>query len=159
MESRDAVTPDEARAALQDVTGAQERIAAQVASPWWYRVGAALCAASLFVSMGLVVGQTEPGDTAETASSLLIVLGAIVAPVALLAGLKRATGVSVDRYSHGMGVWYVIVFVLLAIAFVLQQFAGVPFALTVAGIGAFIATILNERRIDALLGDRVRAAR
>lgn len=159
MESRDSVTPDEARAALQELTGAQERIAAQVVAPWWYRLGAALCTASLFVGMGLVVGQTNPSDAAETASSLLIVLGAVVAPIALLAGLKRSTGVSVDRYSQGMGVWYVIVFGLLAIAFVLQQFAGVPFALAAGGVGAFIATVFNERRIDALLGGRVRTGR
>jgi len=159
MESSDSVTPDEARAALQDFTGAQDRIAAQVTSPWWYRLGAALCTASLFVGMGLVVGRTDPSDAAETTSSLLVVLGAVVAPVALLAGLKRSTGVSVDRYSQGMGPWYLVVFLLLAITFALQQFAGIPLAMAVGGIGAFIATLLSERRIDAVLGSRVRTGR
>lgn len=159
MENKASVTPDDALASLQKLTSAQQRIADRVASPWWYGLGAALCTASLFVGTGLVVGDPDPSRSAETGSSLLVVLGAVVAPLALLSGLKRSTGVSVDRYSQGLGAWYVIVFTLFAVAFVLQQFAGVAFALPAAGVGAFVATLLTERRIDALLVDRVRAGR
>ncbi len=157
MESRDAVTSDEARAALEESTGAQQRIAARVTSPWWYRLGAGLCTASLFIGTGLVVGRAGPGDGAETASTLLVVVGAIVGPIALLSALKRSTGVSVDRYSDGMGAWYVTVFALFALAFALQQFAGVPVALPVASIGAFVVTVLSERRLDTRLRLRVQA--
>lgn len=158
MENKDSVTPDDALTTLQELDSAQQRLADRVASPWWYRLGAALCTASLFVGTGLVVGKSDPSGAAETWSSLLVVVGAVVAPLALLAGLKRSTGVSVDRYAQGLGAWYAVVFTLFAVAFALQQFAGVPHALIVAGVGAFLATLLTERRIDALLVDRVRAA-
>lgn len=158
MENKDSVTPDDALATLQGLNSARQRIADRLTSPWWYRLGAALCTASLFVGTGLVVGVADPSRSTETWSSLLVVLGAVVAPFALLSGLKRSTGVSVDRYAQGLGAWYAVVFTLFAVAFALQQFAGVAHALTVAGAGAFLATLLTERHIDALLVDRVRAA-
>ena len=150
-------TPDAARATLQALTSARERIADRVTAPWWYRSGAALRTACLFLGMGLVVGRPDPGSAAETGSSLLIVLGACIAPVALLWGLKRSSGVSIDRYAQRMAAWYAAVFSLLAVAFVLQQVLGVPHALAMAGVAAFVVTLVNERRIDAAVRERVRA--
>lgn len=157
MASRDATTPDAARATLLEIATAQERIADRVTSPWWYRLGAALSTACLFVGMGLVVGELDPSGRAEAASSLLTALGACVAPVALLWALKRSTGVSIDRYSGAMAGWYIAMFTLLAVGFVLQQVLDVTYALAGAGAVAFVVTLVNERRIDASLRERVRA--
>ena len=156
MESEFEGTPDDARAALQEITDTRRRLAARIASPWWYRLGAAACTASLFLGVGLLVGRPEAGSSTESASTLLIVFGAIFAPMALLAALKRSTGISVERYSEGLGTWYAVVFGLFALGLVLQAFVGVPLALPVAGVGAFVATVLTERRLDDLLRRRIR---
>jgi len=159
MESGLPTTPDAARAALQDTTSARERIADRATAPWWYHLGAALSTASLFIGAGLVVGRSDPSDAVETSSTLLVAVGACLAPLALLGALKRSTGVSIDRYSHGLAAWYVVVFTLFAGAFVLQQFWDVPHALAVAGVVALLATLVNERHLDASLRERVRAGR
>lgn len=157
MESSSYTTPDSARAALRELTTVRGRIADRITSPWWYRVGVSLSTTCLFLGMGLVLGRPDPGSGAEAASSLLIASGACVAPIALLWALKRSTGVSIDRYSQGMAGWCIVMFSLLAVAFVLQQFVGVPFALAAAGVVAFVVTYDRERRIDAPLRERVRA--
>ncbi|WP_220457980.1 MULTISPECIES: hypothetical protein [unclassified Actinotalea] len=157
METRESATPDDARAALRQLDDARALLAERIASPWWYRLGAASCTTSMFVGMGLLVGRPEARGTTESVATLLITLGAVVAPVVLLWALKRATGVSVERYAEGLGAWYVVVFGLLALAFALQAFAGVPAALHVAGAVAFVATVVTERRIDERLRRRVRA--
>ena len=159
MESEAFATPDSARAALEDLSSAREHIAERITAPWWYRMGAALSTACLFVGMGLIVGRPDTGSGTEAISATLIALGACVGPIALLGALKRATGVSIDRYAQGMAGWYIVVFSLLAIAFILPAFLGVSFALTVAGVVAFVVTYDRERRIDALLRDRVRENR
>ena len=156
MESDSRATPNDARAALQEIIDTRRRLAERITSPWWYRLGAAACTASLFLGVGLLVGRPEAGNSTESASMLLIVFGAILAPMALLTALKRSTGVSIERYGEGLGTWYAVVFGLFALGFVLQAFVGVALALPVAGIGAFVATVLTERRIDDLLRRRVR---
>lgn len=148
-------TPADARAALQELSDTRRQLAERVTSPGWYRLGAAACTASLFLGVGLLVGRRDVGSSAESASTLLVVFGAVLAPMALLAALKRSTGVSVERYGKGLGTWYVVVFGLFALGFVLQAFLDVPLALPVAGIGAFVATVLTERRIDELLRRRI----
>lgn len=156
MESNPRATPDDALVTLQELTDMRGRLAERITSPWWYRLGAAACTVSLFIGTGLLVGRPEVGSSAESTSMLLVVFGAILGPMALLAALKRSTGMSIERYAEGLGTWYAIVFGLFALGFVLQAFAGVPFALSVAGVGAFVATVLTERRIDDLLRRRVR---
>ncbi len=157
MESRGrGATPDDARAALQETTDARQRLAERIISPSWYRLGAASCTASMFVGMGLLVGRPEAGGSTESASTLLILFGAILGPMALLWALRRSTGVSIERYGEGLGAWYVVVFGLLLLGFSLQAFVGVPFALPAAGVVAFVATVVTERRIDDLLRRRVR---
>lgn len=150
------MTPDSARTALQDLGAARERIAVRISSPWWYRVGIALCTACMFVGMGLLVGRPAPGSGVEAASMSLIVLGACVAPIVLLWALNRSTGISIDRYSQGMAGWYIVTFSLLVVAFVLQAFLHVTFALVAAGLVAYVVTYDRECRLDALLRERVR---
>ncbi|QCB94795.1 hypothetical protein [Cellulomonas shaoxiangyii] len=157
MESSPNATPADAQAALRRLDDARERLAERITSPWWYRLGAAACTASMFVGAGLIVGRPASGSSAESASMMLIVLGAIVAPMVLLWALRRSTGMSVERYAEGMGTWYAVVFGLFAVGFVLQAFAGVPWAMTVAGVGAAVATVVRERSLDGLLRRRVRA--
>jgi len=142
-----------ARDALRDVGHARDNLASRLRAPWWYRIGVALCTLALFVGMGLYVGNE---NTSDTLANTVIVLGAVVAPAVLLALLKNATGVSIDRYSKGLGSWCVLVFGLLIIAFPLQAWAGVRYALPVAGVIAGVATYFRERRIDTLVQDRVR---
>jgi len=159
MESDAGSSPEAARATLGELDTMRERIAHRVAAPWWYRTGMAVSTACLFLGMGVLVGRPEPGSGAEAASTLIIVLGACVAPIALLWALKRSTGVSIDRYTRGMTGWYVCMFVLLGAAFVLQAFLNAPFALAGAGVVAFVVTLVNEHRLDASLRARVRAGR
>lgn len=157
MESSPRATPDAARTALHEVDDARRRLARQIATPWWYRVGSASCTASMFVGTGLLVGRPEAGSAAESTALMLVVFGAILAPMVLLWALRRSTGMSVERYAEGMGTWYAVVFGLFAVGFVLQAFAGVPWAMTVAGVGGAVATVVRERSLDGLLRRRVRA--
>jgi hypothetical protein len=110
----------------------------------------------MFVGMGVLVGRPTPGGGAETAAVVLIALGACVGPIALLWALNRSTGVSIDRYSRGTARWSTALFTLLAGAFVLQEFVGVPHAVMISSIGAFVLTLVNENRIDTALRERVR---
>ncbi|WP_194861369.1 hypothetical protein [Dietzia sp. SYD-A1] len=142
---------------LQNLGVARERIAVRITAPWWYRVGAALSTACLYVGMGLLVGRPAPDSGVEAVASSLIVLGACVAPVVLLWVLHRSTGVVIDRYAHGMAGWCVVMVSLLVVAFVFQAFLHVPFALAAAGVIAFVVTYDRECRLDSLLRQRVRA--
>lgn len=154
MATRTHTTPDDAREALEQVTHSRHAIARQASTPWWYRVGAATCTAAMFAGVGLLVGP--PGDT-ESTGTLLVAVGAAVGPAALLAALRHSSGISLDRYARGLNLWYVLVFSLFAAGLGLQALADVPYALPVAGIPAFIATLVTERRIDARLRERLRA--
>jgi hypothetical protein len=158
MESRRETSPADALAALDDVRDARRRLAERVASPWWYRLGAGACTASLFVGVGLVTGRGADPDL-EPFGTTMIVLGAIIGPGMLLWALRRATGVSIERYASGMGAWYAVVFGLFTVASVLQIIAGVAGALATAGVVAFVVTVDRERRIDALLRRRVQTGR
>jgi hypothetical protein len=158
MDSVPRATPDDALAVLRGLDDARGRLAERITSPWWYRLGAASCTASLFAGVGLMAGRSGTGGASESASMLLIMLGAVVVPAVLLWALKRSTGVSVARYAEGLGAWYAVVVPLFALGFALQVLAGVPSALFVAGAGGFVATLVRERQIDALLRRRVRSA-
>lgn len=153
MESSKQPSPNAAHEAMRDIEQARANLAARVESPWWYRVGAALATTSIFVGMGL----TLTDGVSETLATTVLVLGAIVGPAALLAALKRSTGISVDRYAEGLGSWYVIVFGLLVVSFALQLWVGVPHAMLVAGVVAGVCTLLRERRIDDIVRRRIRA--
>lgn len=160
MESVPPMTPEAAQASLQALTSARERIANRITSPWWYRVGTGLCMASGFVGMSLIMGNSGPGipdGDSYPAGNLLIALGCCLVPCVLIWALRRSTGVSIDRYGPGTpGRYDAITFLLLAVAFVLQGWLGVPFAVAAAGVGAFVLAYAKERHIDALLRERVR---
>ena len=130
-------------------------MAARVSAPWWYHLGAALCTASLFVGIGLF---PTGADGSSSTAVALVVAGAIVGPTTLATSLKRATGVSVDRYADGMLRWYLVVFGVLAIGLIVQLWLDVPYALFAGAAVGFVATLLPERHIDRLLARRVGAA-
>lgn len=140
---------------LDDVARARSELADRVAAPWWYRLGAAASTMSIFVGLGFTVGGAGM-PTDDLTGMVVVVLGAVIGPALLLTALKNATGVSLDRYASGLGGWYVTVFGLVVAGFVLQVHADVPLALPVAGVIAFGATLVSERRIDALLRRRIR---
>lgn len=150
MESDDAVRRHEATDAIRGAARAREKLAERVTAPWWYTVGVALSVFAIFLGLGLVEGLPGLGDQG-TAGNALIAAGAVIAPVALVSALKNATGVSTDRYANGLGWWYAVAFVLLALGFALQAYADVPFALPVAGVVALVATVMRERQIDTVL--------
>lgn len=145
-------SPDDARRALEDVDNSRRSIARRISAPWWYRLGTAICTAGLFVGAGLT---TAPGDEPSSLGALLTVTLAVLAPLALLRALKRATGVSIDRYASGVGTWYAAVFSLFGVALAIQVAAEVAFILPAAGAVAFVATLILEQRIDAQLRERV----
>lgn len=156
MATRDFHGPHNADDTLRDLDQSRQRLAERMTAPWWYRLGAAWCTLLIFVGMGMMIGDDEAGFGGDASATALIVLGALVGPPALLTLLKRRTGVSVDRYRHGLGVWYAIVFGLLVIGFALQMWVGLSGALAVAGALAFVATLFTERQIDQRWRDQVR---
>lgn len=148
-------SPDDAQRALEEVAGSRRTIAERVSTPWWYRLGSATCTAGLFVGAGLSTAPGTPGDEPSSLGTALTVALAVVGPLALLAALKRATGVSVDRYASGLGTWYAVVFSLFGVALTVQVATGVAYVLPAAGVLAFVATLVTEQRIDVRLRERV----
>lgn len=141
---------------LDDIRQAHRRLASRVRAPWWYHLGAALCTASLFVGIGLFMRADLAGtDSGESMATALVILGAIFGPPLLLAALKHRTGVAMDRYSRGLGAWYGVVFGTFAIAMATQILTGLPHLLFLGAGVAFVATLLLERHIDALLAQRL----
>lgn len=154
MESREAADRVRANEALNDVASARAKLARRAGAPWWYRWGIAAALMMAFVGISFVVGG--PGSYGdETLGTALIVLGAIVAPMALLGALNNVSGVSIDRYAHGLGWWWVLLFALLALSFVLQALFEVPSALAVGGLVAFMVVVPMESYIDRLLNRRL----
>jgi hypothetical protein len=157
MESVPPMTPEAAQASLQELTTARERIASRITSPWWYRVGAALCMASGFVGMSLLIGNSGPGGPGNSAGTVLIVGCCIGFPI-LLWTLHRSTGVSIARYSEGVARHELVIFSLMAVGFLLQGWLRVPFALAAVGVGVLVVQYDIERRIDTSLRERVRTS-
>lgn len=152
MESERTTDATDARRALEDVEESRRSIARRVVAPWWYRWGTPLCTAGLFVGAGITISAgEEPGML----GFLVTVSLAILAPLALLVALQRATGVSVDRYASGWGAWYAVVLSLFGVAVAVQVVADVPFVLPAAGVVAFVMTLVTEQRTDAQLRERV----
>jgi hypothetical protein len=149
MESNDSTNWQDAQESLQRIHHSRDKLAQRITTPWWYKLGAAFAIFAGFLGIGLV---TEGPGTAtyESAGNLAVALGAVIIPALLLVALKRTTGVVTDRYVKDSGWWYTIVFGLLLVGLVLQAYAGVPFALILAGVLAFFATIFRERHVDTL---------
>lgn len=135
---------------MDSVQDARSRLAERLASPWWYKLIAALSTASLFVAISFTLD-----DIFFSSAMALVVFGAIVGPSVNVAELKRRTGVAVDRYRDGLGAWYLTVFGILVVGFVLQYLLGVPYVLYVGAGVAFVATIWLEFHIDRLLRRRM----
>lgn len=144
--------PDDADRTLGEVAQTRAALALRLVAPWWYRLGAALCTASLFTGIGLFPTHESGSDSLAYA---LVVLGAIVGPAALTTALKRTTGVAMDRYAQGMGLWYLVVFGLLTVGLVVHVWLQVPYALFAGAAVAFVATLLLERHIDRLTARRL----
>lgn len=142
-------TPEEAYGALRDSDRVRNALAARATAPWWYHLGAALLLVAVFVGIGLSFSGTESLGLA------LFLLGAIIGPAALIAALRSATSVALDRYSQGMFVWTAVIFGLLLIGFALQVWAEVPYAIAALGIAAGVVTLWRERRIDKLVRARI----
>jgi hypothetical protein len=155
MESVPPMTPEAAQASLQELTSARERIANRITSPWWYRVGAALCMASGLVGMSLLTGNSGPGGPGYPGGFELMLVCCIGFPV-LMWALHRSTGVSIDRYDEGVARYELVMFALIAVGFLLQGWLRVPFALAAVGIVASVVQYDIERRIDTSLRERVR---
>lgn len=157
MESDDAAKRHEASETIRSATQARGKLAQRLAAPWWYSFGTALSILAIFLGLGLLEGL--PGlDSQGAAGNAMIIMGAVIGPVALVSALKNTTGVAIDRYANGLGWWYAAVFALLAISFVLSAYADMSLALPVAGVVAFVATLLRERHIDKVLAHRVAAS-
>lgn len=135
---------------LDSVHVARSRLADRLASPWWYKLIAALSTASLFVAISFTLD-----DIFFSTAMALFVFGAIVGPSLGLAALRRATGVSINRYGEGLGVWYLVVFGIMIVAFVLQYLLQVPYVYYVGAVVAFVATLWLEFHIDRLLRKRM----
>ncbi|MEU5545537.1 hypothetical protein AB0G85_24545 [Streptomyces sioyaensis] len=131
-----------ARAALDAVSASRAAAATRIACPWWYHVGLGVTLALVFLSMSLRV--------ASWAVPLLV--GVVVA---LGWGVRRSTGVSLDRYTSTPGATllfgvYVLAFLLLAATgMYLEWGADMHGAIGGAGlvIGAFTTAV--GYRIDA----------
>jgi len=148
-ESYDPHTAHDADDALRRADRARRNLAGKVGAPWWYHWGAALATTAVFVGLGLTISGSE------TLGTIVLVLGAIIGPALLMSGLRRATGVALDRYSLGLGLWSIIVFGLLFVAFPLHVWAEMALALPIAGVIAGVVTLWRERRIDTLWRTRL----
>ena len=150
MESLGNSDSRSAREALNNAASVRAHLSTKVTAPWWYHWGAAAATAALFIGIGMTVAGME------SLGPLILVLGAVIGPAVLLSALRNVTGIALDRYSSGMGWWYIVVFGLLIAAFSLELWGGVPYMLYAAGILAAGATLWRERQLDRLVQARVR---
>lgn len=154
MASRDDSGRARANEAISEVASARAKLARRVDAPWWYRWGVSTAILTMFLGFGFVIDG--PGSYQnETLGIVLVIAGGILAPIALLAVLKSATGVSIDRYAESLGWWWVLLFALLVLSFALQAFFDVPLALFVGGLAAFAVTVAMENRINQILHRRL----
>ena len=150
MESIENSDPRSAREALSNAASVRAHLSTKVTAPWWYHWGAAAATAALFIGIGMTLAGMESFGT------IVLVLGAVVGPAVLLGALRNTTGIALDRYSSGMGWWYIVVFGLFIVAFSVELWGGVRYVLYSAGIVAAGATLWRERQLDRLVRARVR---
>ncbi|WP_411140304.1 hypothetical protein [Streptomyces sp. x-80] len=141
-----------AREALDAVAASRTQVAAHVASPWWYHVGMGVTLALLFLSMSL-----------RMASWAVPLLVAVVAVLGLT--VRRATGVSFDRYTATPGATrlfgiYALASVLVVVAgMYLEWGAGMRWAIAGAGLVVGVFTIAVGYRVDAVARHDIQAGR
>ncbi|MGJ5755223.1 hypothetical protein FB563_3441 [Streptomyces puniciscabiei] len=149
MES-DKSTPENiaaARAALDGVSEVRSRIADRVASPWWYHAGLGLSVATVFASID-VGGSLVPSG---------VVAGGVLMPLALSWTVARSRGISVSQAvstpsARGLnGAFLVLLILLGGLGLTLKMAAGLPGAMTAAGLAAAALTIWTTVRNDVAL--------
>ncbi|SHN31142.1 hypothetical protein [Streptomyces yunnanensis] len=146
------LTPDSARSALDSVAASRARAATHIAAPWWYHVGLGAAVALVFSSMSL-------------REASWVVPAFVVVVLGLDYAVRRATGVSFQRFTATLGAmrifgWYVLAFVLLAAAGTyLEWRAGVPWAIAVTGGVVGVVTAAVGFRVDVIAGRDIRAGR
>ncbi|MGW9078339.1 hypothetical protein [Streptomyces kronopolitis] len=145
-------TPDSARSALDAVAASQARAATRISAPWWYHLGLGATLALVFLAMSLRV--------ASWAGAVLVVV-----VLGLGYAVRRATGVSYERYTSTPGAikvygGYILALVLLAAAgMYLEWGAGVHWAIAVAGGVIGVLTVAVGYRVDAVARRDIQAGR
>ncbi|MFI1254185.1 hypothetical protein ACH4U6_10315 [Streptomyces netropsis] len=141
-----------ARAALAAVAASRAEAATRVAGPWWYHVGLGITLALVFLSMSLRMASW----------GVPVLIGVVVA---LGWAVRRATGVSLERYTATPGATrlfgiYALAFIVLAVTgMILEWGAGVHWALAGAGVVIGALTIVVGYRADAATRRDIRAGR
>ncbi len=151
-DSSEHMSSDSARSALNAVTASQARAATRIAAPWWYHWGLGAALTLFFLAVSLRVA-------ASAAAALIVtVLG-------LGYAVRRATGVSFERYTSTPGATRIYCGYLLALALLaavgmyLEWSVGVHWAIAVSGgvIGAL--TVVLGYRVDAVSRRDIQAGR
>lgn len=152
MESRDNLGRDDALDAMRTVESARRRLAKRLTAPWWYKAGIALCVAAAFTGAGLQFQGYESLGTS------LILVGAIIAPIALVSVSESRAGISADRYKKGLGWWWPVSMIALFIACALiQTRLEIPYAMFMGAAVGVVATLLRENQYDSRIRSRANA--
>ncbi|MFD8546285.1 hypothetical protein [Streptomyces sp. NPDC059649] len=141
-----------ARKALDSVAASRAQAALHVASPCWYHVGMGVTVALLFLSMSLRMASWA----VPLLVGVLVVLGLAV---------RRATGVSFDRYTATpgatrlFGIYALTSLLAIVTGMYLEWGAGVHWAIADAGFVVGVLTIAMGYRVDAAARHEIRAGR
>ncbi|AIA06997.1 hypothetical protein [Streptomyces noursei] len=141
-----------AREALDSVAASRAQAAVHVASPWWYHVGMGVTVALLFLSMSLRMASWA----VPLLVGVVVVLGLAV---------RRATGVSFDRYTATpgatrlFGIYALASLLAVVTGMYLEWGAGVHWAIAGAGLVVGVLTTVVGYRVDAVARHDIRAGR
>ncbi|MGW5125721.1 hypothetical protein ACWEQ7_16985 [Streptomyces sp. NPDC004069] len=145
--------PAAARAALDGAACARAALADRATAPWWYHAGLGLGVGIVFASIDLGGSMVPSG----------VIVGGIVLPTMLTLSVARSRGVSVNRSvsapgTRGLNGLYLLALIALGgLGLILKLAAGLPGAMSVAGLPALALTVyVTRRNDDALRRDLLR---
>ncbi|WP_445524621.1 hypothetical protein [Streptomyces cyslabdanicus] len=145
--------PAAARAALDSAASARATLADRATAPWWYHAG-------LGLGVGIVFASIDMGGSMVPSG---VIVGGIVLPTMLTLSVARSRGVSVNRSvsapgTRGLNGLYLLALIALGgLGLSLKLAAGLPGAMSVAGLLALALTVyVTRRNDDALRRDLLR---
>ena len=139
-------SPDEARAALDDVNRVQADLADRLATPWWYHPWLGLIEALVVSSFALPVWLALP--------ALVVALAGLGL---LVRAYQRLTGLGMSRQYFALTrEWSIALMVISLVAMGMVFLVDKPVVTAVAAVIVFGATVVMGRAADSVLRNRLR---
>jgi hypothetical protein len=140
------LSPEEARASLEDVRSMEADLADRLVTPWWFYPGLGLVEALIVSSMAFPKSLSAPALVIGLAG-----LGLLVRNYQRLTGL----GMSNQYFALAQG-WSVALVVVICVAFMIVLLVDQPVVTAATAVVVFVATVVLGRRADTAVRNRLR---